>query len=52
MSCEANEAVIRPFYEELWNEWRLVAAAEIVAGCSSRRATMDLISSVRASTLL
>jgi steroid delta-isomerase-like uncharacterized protein len=31
MSSDANEAVVRRFYEELWNEWRLDVAAEIVA---------------------
>lgn len=31
MARNANEAVIRRFYEELWNEWRLDLAAEIVA---------------------
>lgn len=31
MSRDANEAVIRRFYEELWNEWRLDAAEEIVS---------------------
>lgn len=30
MSCDANEAVIRRFYEELWNEWQRDVAAEIV----------------------
>lgn len=32
MSCNSNEAVIRRFYEELWNGWRLDTALEIVAG--------------------
>jgi len=31
MPGEANEAVVRRFYEELWNEWRFDVAAEIVA---------------------
>jgi predicted ester cyclase len=31
MSCDANEAVVRCFYEELWNEWRLDVAEEIVS---------------------
>jgi steroid delta-isomerase-like uncharacterized protein len=31
MSADANEAVVRRFYEELWNEWRLDVAAEILA---------------------
>lgn len=31
MACNANEAVIRRFYEELWNAWRLDVASEIVA---------------------
>jgi len=31
MSTDANEAVVRRFYEELWNEWRFDVAAEIVA---------------------
>jgi steroid delta-isomerase-like uncharacterized protein len=31
MSDAANEAVVRRFYEELWNKWRVDVAAEIVA---------------------
>lgn len=31
MSAAANEAVVRRFYAELWNEWRLEVAAEIVS---------------------
>jgi steroid delta-isomerase-like uncharacterized protein len=31
VSTNANEAVVRRFYEELWNEWRFDVAAEIVA---------------------
>lgn len=31
MSTDANEAVVRRFYEELWNEWRLDVAEEIVS---------------------
>ena len=31
MSGDLNEAVVRRFYEELWNEWRLDSALEIVA---------------------
>jgi len=32
MSGNPGEAVVRRFYEELWNEWRLETAFEIVAG--------------------
>jgi predicted ester cyclase len=28
---QANEAVVRRFYDELWNEWRLDVADEIVS---------------------
>lgn len=31
MSHDANEAVVRRFYEELWNEWRLDVAEEVVS---------------------
>lgn len=31
MTSDTNEAVVRRFYEELWNEWRLDVVAEIVA---------------------
>jgi steroid delta-isomerase-like uncharacterized protein len=31
MSEAANEAVVRRFYAELWNEWRLDVADEIVS---------------------
>lgn len=31
MSVEANEAVVRRFYDELWNRWRLEVADEIVS---------------------
>jgi steroid delta-isomerase-like uncharacterized protein len=31
MASDANEAVVRRFYQELWNEWRLDVATEIVA---------------------
>lgn len=31
MARNANEVVIRRFYEELWNAWRLDVATEIVA---------------------
>ncbi len=31
MSCGSNEAVVRRFYEELWNEWRLDVAEEIIS---------------------
>ncbi len=31
MTAGANEALVRRFYEELWNEWRLKTATEIVA---------------------
>jgi steroid delta-isomerase-like uncharacterized protein len=30
-NANANEVVIRRFYQELWNEWRLDQAAELVA---------------------
>lgn len=31
MASDANEAVVQRFYQELWNEWRLDVATEIVA---------------------
>lgn len=31
MRNEANEALIRQFYEKLWDEWRLEVAEQIVA---------------------
>jgi steroid delta-isomerase-like uncharacterized protein len=31
MTGDANASVVRRFYEELWNEWRLDVAVEIVA---------------------
>jgi steroid delta-isomerase-like uncharacterized protein len=31
MTSDANISVVRRFYEELWNEWRLDVAGEIVA---------------------
>jgi predicted ester cyclase len=31
MSAESNEAVVRRFYDELWNRWHLTVADEIVA---------------------
>ncbi len=31
MTGDANASVVRRFYEELWNEWRLDVAGEIVA---------------------
>jgi steroid delta-isomerase-like uncharacterized protein len=30
-SVEANEAVVRRFYDELWNQWKLDVADEIVS---------------------
>jgi len=40
MSTEANEAVVRRFYEELWNEWRFDVAAEIVAAAVRFRGSL------------
>jgi predicted ester cyclase len=56
---DANQAVVRRFYEELWNEWRLEVAEEIVSAgvrfrgslgttCSNREELTRYIETVRA----
>jgi predicted ester cyclase len=40
MSEQENEAIVRRFYEELWNNWRLELADELVATAVSFRSSL------------
>lgn len=47
MSGQANEAVVRRFYDELWNRWRLDLADEIVSAAVRFRGSLGTMLSGR-----